>query len=271
MLGHDASRYILAGRGKPVARPFNLRWLLPAVCGDDIRLWWWAWSLSWPVLAGGTFWWASALVGGWQVPAAAAALTVALPGVWGPHVVRPIGVDLPAMALSALAAAFWVNGYEPIAIVLALQAAAVKESAPVWIALWCWSPVPLVALVAPAVAWLVRRPEMDPVTAQRTLLRVHDHPFRSSLEHHKGQWRDGWVMVAPWGVCLAALVSPSWPVVLVLVVAYAQLLVATDTTRLVQTAAGPVVALAAAKNIPLEWLLLAVVVHTVWWWRVHFQ
>lgn len=72
-------------------------------------------------------------------------------------------------------------------------------------------------------------------------------------------------------MCLAALVSPSWPVVLVLVVAYAQLLVATDTTRLVQTAAGPVVALAAAQTIPVEWLLLAVVVHAVWWWRVHFQ
>lgn len=234
-------------------------------------MWWGVWALSWPVLAGGVFWWATAMVDGWQVPAAAAALTVALPGVWGPHVVRPVGVDLPAMALGALAAAFWVNGYEPIAVVVALQAAMVKESAPVWIALWCWSPVPLVALAAPVVAWFVRRPVMDQVTSQRVLRHVHDHPVRSSLEHHRGQWRDGWIMVAPWGACLAALVAPSWQVVAVLALAYLQLIVATDTTRLLHTAAGPVMALAAAQVIPVEWLLLAVVVHSVWWWKVHFQ
>ena len=270
-LGPDASRYILAARGHRVARPFNLRWLLPAVLGDDIALWWWVWGISWPTLALSVGWWASALVDGWQVPVAAAVVTVALPGVWGPHVVRPVGVDLPAMALTALGAALWVHGLEPLAVLVFVHAASVKESAPVWAALWCWSPLPLVALLAPAVAALVRRPEIDQVTAQPLLRHVHDHPVRSSLEHHRGQWRSGWVMLAPWGLCLAALISPSWQVVAVLVAAYAQLLVATDTTRLLHTAAGPVVALAAVQVVPVEWLLLAVVLHTCWWWKVHFQ
>lgn len=99
---------------------------------------------------------------------------------------RPIGVDLPAMALSALAAAFWVNGYEPISDRVGAPGGCGEGirrcGSPCGVGLrcrwWLW--------------WLrlwrgfVRRPEMDPVTAQRTLLRVHDHPFRSSLEHHYG-------------------------------------------------------------------------------------
>lgn len=175
------------------------------------------------------------------------------------------------MALTALAAAFWVNGYPVIGAVVLFHAAAVKESSPVWAALWIWSPWPLVALVVPVVSWFVRKPGLDQVTAQPLLKRVHDHPVRSSLEHHAGQWRSGWVMVAPWGACLAALIAPSWQTVAVLVLAYAQLLVATDTTRLLHTAAGPVVALAAAQAFPVEWLPLVVVLHSVWWWKVHFQ
>ncbi len=72
-------------------------------------------------------------------------------------------------------------------------------------------------------------------------------------------------MVAPWGVCLAALYYPSWQTVVVLVLAYAQLLVATDTVRLYQTAAGPTVALAAATIIPTQWLPLALALHVCWW------
>lgn len=270
-IGPDAARYILAGRGQRVARPFNLRWLLPSILGDDLRLWWWAWGVSWPVLAVSVTWWASATVEGWQRPVTTAALVVALPGVFGPHVVRPVGVDLPAMALTALAAALWVNDLEIIAVIVLIHAASVKETSPVWLALWVWSPWPLIGLALPAIAWFVRKPGMDQVTAQPLLRRVHDHPVRSSMEHHKGQWRDAWVMVAPWGVCLAALISPSPQTIAVLVAAYAQLLVATDTTRLLHTAAGPVVALAAVQVFPVSWLALVAALHSVWWWRVHFQ
>lgn len=74
-------------------------------------------------------------------------------------------------------------------------------------------------------------------------------------------------MVAPWGVCLVALARPTVPLIAVLIVAYAQLLVATDSVRLFQTAAGPPMALAAAALIPTPLLLPAVVVHTFWWRR----
>ena len=71
--GPDAARYWLAGQGVRVAKPFNLRWLLPALCGADIKLWWGVWGLSWPLLASGAFWWALGTGATWQVAAAAAA------------------------------------------------------------------------------------------------------------------------------------------------------------------------------------------------------
>ena len=56
MHGPDATRYLIAGRGEPVALPFNLRWMLPAICGDDIRIWRIVWLASWPVLAASAAW-----------------------------------------------------------------------------------------------------------------------------------------------------------------------------------------------------------------------
>lgn len=266
-MGPDAARYLIAGSGRPVARPFNLRWLLPAVCGTDRRIWHLVYVSSWPMLAAGVAWYAYGLLGGWQIPLATAALVVSLPGVWGPAAVRPVGIDLPAMAWTAIAAGFWTNGYPVLAIIVVVWAACIKETQPIWLALWVWSPWPLVALVAPAIAAIVRKPAIDEMTARPNLRQIHDHPIRTAILSHAGRWRDGWLMVAPWGACLAALYAPTWQLGVVLAVAYAQLLVATDSVRLYQTAAGPVVALVAAQTIPVEWLPLAVIVGGVVWWR----
>lgn len=265
--GPDAARYLIAGQGRPVARPFNVRWLLPAVCTDKPKRWQFVWLASWPLLAAGAFVWAVGMGADWQVAAAAAAFLVALPGVWGPHSVRPIGIDLPAMAVAIWAAAALAHDQPIVGVLLAIVAATISEKAPVMVALWAWTPWALIALVAPLVANFVRKPEVDEVTAIPLLKRVHDHPVATAIEHREqqGGWRNAWLMVAPWGVTLAALLNPTPWLLAAVAVAYAQLLVATDCVRLYQTLAGPVVALAAAQVIPPQWLLLAVVVHAVWW------
>lgn len=260
-LGPDAARYWIAAQGRPVARPFHLRWLLPTVCGTSSARWWWVWGLSWPVLGGSVAWMAWGL--GWQRALFAAALVIGLPGVWGPAVVRPVGVDLPAMAFAALAAAGAQHGLWWITLPAVYIAACIKETAPVWAALWAWNLYPLIGLVVPLFLALSVRPGMDPVTEQ--FREIHDHPVRTALKARG--WRDGWVMVAPWGVCLAALYEPAWPLVACLAVAYLQLLVATDTVRLVHTAAGPAMALAAAQVLPPQWLPLAAVAHVFWFRR----
>jgi hypothetical protein len=268
--GPDAARYILAGHGKPVAKPFNLRVLLPAICGADVKLWAIVWWASWPVAALGMVWWGFEAGLVWQQMLAAPVLLLALAGVWGPHVVRPVGVDLPAMAVSIVAVAALEAGWWPLAVVLVLIAASIKESSPVWGALWAWHPILLVGIVVPLVVGLWRRPTLDEVTQNPVLKRVHDHPVKSAFEHHAGKWRDP-RLVVQWGACLAAFVNPSLRVAAVTVVAYAQLFVATDTYRLIHTAAGPALAFAAVQVIPVPWLALACAVSAVWWLQPEFQ
>lgn len=260
MIGPDAARYLHVARGGAVPHPFHLRRLLPAVCGTDMHRWWLVWGLSWPVLAASMFAWQSAH--GWQIAAAAAVLLLALPGILGPSAVIPVGVDLPATALALAGVAVMPHSL-PVGIVLVALAAGCKETAPVFAALWAWSLWPLLALVVPAVLAVACTPGPDPLGGK--FQQIADHPFRTAIEARLGRWRDGWLLVAPWGVCLVALYAPSWPLVAVLAVAYLQLLVATDTVRLVQHAAGPALAAAAAHLIPIPWLVPAVVVHVVWW------
>ena len=264
ILGPDAHRYLLLATGNPVPRPFHLRRLLPWLCGTNIRRWWVVYLAAWPIAAAGMFAW-RAPIDGWQVALAATALLLALPGILGPRVVIPVGVDLPATALGLVAAALISDGHPArivAGVLVVCLAASVKETAPVWVALWVWSPWPLLALVVPAVIALIRSPGPDPLGP--AYQRISDHPVRTALEHHRGRWRDGWLLVAPWGVTLAALYGPDWRLLVVLAVAHLQLLVATDTVRLVHHAAGPVMAIAAAQVIPTQWLLLAVVAHTFW-------
>lgn len=264
-MGPDASRYLLAGAGRPVARPFHLRVLWPWLCRDQLQRWQLLWYLSWPTLGAGMYAYARAGDNSEIVSVASVGLLLALPGVFGPKVVRPVGVDLPTMALAVWSAAAFTIGWWPLGLVLLAVASLGKEQAPVWVALWVWSFWPLLLLAVPLLVGLVRRSELDPVTAHPALRRVYDHPFLTSLEHHQGRWRDAWLMVAPWGVCLAALISPTWQLTVVLLVAYGQLLLATDTVRLYTVVAAPVMALAAAQTIPTEWLLFALTLHVFWW------
>jgi hypothetical protein len=264
MIGPDAQRYLYLAQGAPVPRPFHLRRLLPWLCGTQGLRWSITYIAAWPIAAAGMFAWRAPL-DGWQIALAATALLLALPGILGPVAVIPVGVDLPATALALVGVALISDGH-PARIaagvaVLAI-AAGIKETAPVWAALWAWSPWPLIALAVPVVIALVRKPGPDPLGPK--FQHIADHPITTALEHHRGRWRDAWLLVAPWGVTVAALYGADWRLLVVLAVAHAQLLVATDTVRLVHHAAGPAMAVAAAQVIPTQWLLLAVVAHTFW-------
>lgn len=263
-LGPDAQTYLLAAGGEPVVRPFHLRWFLPWLCGRDAEAWWLVWWLSWPIAAAGFAMWRFYAGDPVELIVAGVVVLLALPGVVGPQVTIPVGVDLPAMAVSLLGVGCLQAGVWPAALACFVLAASMKETMPVWAALWVWSPVPLLALLAPAIRFLLVKPAaVSQVGAEMTF--VAQHPVRSAWLAHRGRWRDGWLMVAPWGVGVLALVNLDWRLAVLLVVAYAQLLVATDTVRLVQVAAGPAVAVAAVQVIPVEWMVLALVAHVVWW------
>lgn len=259
--GPDAMRYLAVAQGQRVPRPFNLRQLWPTVCGTSPMRWWTVWLASWPVTAAGFILWRHTAGDRWPVVIAGAVLLLALPGILGPAVI-PVGVDLPTLALCMIGC--WVFTLNPGAgCLVVVVAAAGKETAPVWVAMWLWNPLPLVALVVPLAGHVLYRSGPDPLGAKFD--DIARHPIRHALLAHRGRWRDGWLMVAPWGVCLTALYRPSLQLVVLVVVAYAQLLIATDSVRLYQCAAGPVMAVVAAQTIPSRWLLLACVAHVVWW------
>lgn len=257
--GPDAARYIAAAMHQQVPRPFHLRWLLPRLCGTSVARWWITWGMSWLVAAVGYIGWQWSH--GWQVTLTGCVLLLGLPGILGPSGVIPVGVDLPALALTLCGC--WLWQWWPVGLVLIVLAATVKETSPVFAALWLWSPLPLLALLVVVARAAVTDTGPDPLGWEFD--RIAAHPITTSLQHHRGQWRDGWIMVAPWGVCLLALRAPSWQVVVTLAVAYGLLLVATDTVRLYQYAAGPVMAAAAAPLIPPAWAPLILAAHVVWW------
>ena len=204
-VGPDGARYLAVAQDQPVPRPFHLRWVLPHFCGTTPRRWWIACIAGWLTTAVGMFAW-RIQSDPWQFAAAATVVLLALPGILGPSVVIPVGVDLPSTGITLLAVALSATGQPHMVaagVVLICWAAGVKESAPVWAALWAWSPWLLIGLIPVAIRALTVKPGPDPLGEQ--FQRIADHPIRTALEAHRGRWRDAWLMLAPWGACVVAL------------------------------------------------------------------
>ncbi len=243
----DELRYWRPG---PRVRPFHYRWLLPAVCGQKLQRWKSVQIVSLGAL-GGLLW---VYTGKWW----ACLLILGCSGVLF-NLKWPVLVDLPAMALALGAAVAWRSGLWWLAIILALIVGAVKETSPVFAAVWAWNPVLLVGLVSPFVRHF-RRSGTDTVPVGTPAALAISEPFSQSWQHHKDL--AVWTWVLPWGVLLAALANPSPQLGVCLALAYAQCIVATDTVRLYQWAL-PVVALCAVPMLAGPWLAVALVLHIV--------
>jgi hypothetical protein len=230
----DGVRYLAAAQARP-ARPFALRWILPALLGD--RVIWWLWVTRGSLVAVGVL---TAIYtrNPWMASVAF------LPGLafsWR----YPVLVDATGMAL-ALAAAVLFPICWPAAIALALLAGCVRETAPGWAALYAWHPALLVGLVPAAVRALFR-PGPDVLDAENAWILAH--PVLASKKYHRGQWLDWSLMLAPWAGMLAGLAALDLRLGAALAAGYAQLLVATDSVRLYQWAA-PALALACVHVLP---------------------
>ncbi len=261
----DGRRYLEMGAGVAQPMPFHLRALLPTICGANRNRWAWAnlfgaagstlLIVALATLSGATMG-QGILAGG---------LFLLLPWVrfcFG----APVLVDMPALALSLLSAVLFLGGYLYLAVFAVSIAAMASEKAPVWAALFAWHPVLLVGLLIPVLERLTSTPGRD--APGRPDAEVLTNPVHSAMKWHRGKWLDPRVMLLPWGACLLAVANPSWQLCAVVAVAYAQLLVATDSVRLYQQAA-PIVCIAAATALPLSLPLVAVVaiVHLTHPWR----
>ena len=250
----DGRHYLAMAGGVAQPMPYHVRRGLPMICGTSKRRWKVANTIS-TLAAAWLIGCLAVLHGATPYQAAfAAALFLGLP--WVRFCVEcPVLVDMPGLAGALFAAVAWLSGYQPLALVAVCVAAPISEKAPIWAALFAWHPVLLAGLIVPLVVRCILKPaEPDAGDVELT------HPLRAGLDWPKKKWRDPLAMVMPWGMCLAALLALTLPLCVALLIGYAQLLVATDTVRLYQQAA-PVVCVAAAMVIPIEFAPLALVAH----------
>lgn len=223
----DGAQYLMATRGMPVVSPYSRRWLAPLLAGA---------GAPWPILAGVSVIASAGLMYGLTGSVLGAVLYLGMSGLVWFNLTCPVLVDAPAFALALGAALASIRGYPALAVCLAILAGGTKESAPVFAAVWSGSPLLLAGLAG---AWW---PEDKPGGPGNPFLAV-----RHNLT-------DAAAYVLPWGA-LAVLwpyavwhggIGAAWPSILALVLAYGQLTIATDTSRLYQWAAPSVIVLVCA-------------------------
>lgn len=256
----DGHRYLAAARGERVARPFHYRWLVPKLLGaTDGRRWHYANRVCLGALLPLTWWY----VGGWRGVAAALAVP-GLAGVWSFNRRFPVLVDAEGMAIALASADCFRHSLWPLGLVLTLFGGCVRETSPVWAALYAWNPLALVGLAPVAMRHLQRE---GPDVLDDANAWVLKHPLRASAQFHLGKQSNPdlpcqrlprMAYVLPWGVALLALANPSWQLAAALVAAYATVAVATDTVRLYQWA-FPVMLASAVALVPERALALFVV------------
>lgn len=219
---------------KPQPTPFHRRW-----CG---------WSRKALILSSfaGIVFVAATLGAWWQ-----ALLFVTLPGVWF-CATRPTTVDAPSMAL-AWGSSLLFPSHPVLACGLSAASGFIHERGPVFAALYAWSPLPLVGLVASG--WW-RKPwpkDADPFVGLPSL--------RETIRAHKRMqdWLSwgSYVMATRGVIPIAALVGVPLSAWSALVVATASRLVATDNSRIVLW--GCPAMIAAMHGVP-HW---AVAVHVL--------
>lgn len=187
----DSRRY-LAMHQRRVCRPFHLRWLLPLTLRANLGAWTWATRLS--VIAIGVL---TAIYTGnpWL---AAVALLPAM--TWNWH--HPVMVDMVAMAWALATALVFMQGWWWLALPMLVAGAAMRETVPVWVAIYAWTPLALVGLAVVAVRWAMR-PGPDTWTDHNAFYVAH--PIKAGQDFHKGRWRDPFLMIMPWGGLIAGV------------------------------------------------------------------
>jgi hypothetical protein len=241
----DGLRYLAMANGERMPMPFHVRWLLPVVLGANTRNWRIASMAGWLTFVLGI-----GFMGGWPAGLLVAALS-------GPALAfkLPVLVDGVALGVTAIVAA---QTNTTAMIVLAILAGCISERAPIFAALWIWSPWPLVGLLSPFIRWAFWKSGPDVKQLEGTLASdVLQRPWRIAAWRN---WRDI-NLVAPWGGLLAGLLYLDAQMAAVLGVAYAQLIIATDSIRLYQWAA-PVLAIAIATQ--LDWRVVVALAVVTW-------
>ncbi len=253
----DSHRYFAAGGGERLHKPFHLRWLLPFVCRQSPRLWKWVTGgamVLLPVMMSVYLYEQGVepkkcLVG--------ACLLLGLPGIIRMNALAEYLLDGTALLFMLTSATCFLAGNVPLGIAFSCLGGMTKESTPIFAALACWNPLALLGFVPVIAAALIRKPNPVDMLGGEVIL---SHPFQTGIQFHRGRWFSLEFMLLPFGVCILGLMHLSVPLIVMIVVSYAQLLVATDSVRLYQWC-FPLLILATVQVLPLEYSAIAIVMH----------
>lgn len=258
----DSRRY-LAMHKRRVCRPFHLRWLMPLVLRGDVKAWTLLTRISIVVIG--------VAVAGYTGSPWMAAVAFLPAFTWNWH--NPVMVDAYGMAWALATTLVAMQGWWWLAIPMALVGGTIRETVPIWSAIYAWNPILLVGLVPVAVRCLMKQGK-DTWTDHNAFYVAH--PIKAGQDFHRGRWRDPLLMVTPWAGLIAGLAvlassnvaGPGGALQLAVALAagYLPMLIATDSVRIYQWAA-PVLALACVTVLPawaLPFVALSIVVNP---WR----
>jgi hypothetical protein len=250
-LAPDSAYYLDAGAGKRVPIPFAYRWFLPFALGTVHNRWRIVTLAAIGIQGGALAVYAHDL--------RAVILVGFLPALWRFSLRHPILADAPAMAVALCGAATWTvlpHTWPTILLLLTLSllAGGMRETAPVWMAIYCWSPWPLAGLLAVLPGALKAR-KVDPTSDNIWI----QHPVESALKARRGHWLAWQLVAVPWGVLLPLAVWHATPRVwLALALAHLPWLATSDWNRIAAWAA-PVLAVAALSWHSDLWPLLLLI------------
>ncbi|WP_179830739.1 hypothetical protein [Nocardia amikacinitolerans] len=186
-------------------------------------------------------------------------LICGFPGIWYNNIRRPVLVDPTALTWALGSAVLSLAGWWFAALIVALIAACMKETAPVFAAAFCLNPLLLIGVAAPVVRRATAKAGPDTHNSKALA-----DPLGSARKAHAEHVFDPRVMLLPWGAGMLAVFVTDPVIALLLVLSlllgYGQLVVAVNTARLYQWAA-PAVALAAASVIPPGWAAAVLTAH----------
>lgn len=252
-LSPDGKFYAAMAERLGAPSPYARRWLLPALLKS---------KRAWSVASGAAFIAVGPLMFALTDSLVMVWLMAWLPG-FAINIKFPVLVDQVALALMLLAVVLLRNDYELAACLVLAVAAQTKESAGLFGAVICWaSPWAAVTgvLFTGLAVWVGKARGSAPT--EEFMVR----PFRDALGRHDPLcWRS---MLLPWGA-IPLLCVATWSglgeieavACVSLVLAYAQLAIARDESRLFLWAAPAVLMAVSASGLDTPWLGLMLVLH----------
>jgi hypothetical protein len=234
----DSYQYVAMARGQKVPGPFYTRWLLPALIRERGRVWEAQTLIACVVLH-------AAVAHAFGVKGA---LLLAPMHLISWNIKAPVQVDFVALALLGVS----LTTQNPWALaVLGLFGGAVKQPAPIFMALAAWSPIPLVTGLIGMLPGFLWARKVDPEVDKNPWLQS---PFQTTLASKRLVWANPRIMLLPWGLVLPlALTSWDGRLLAALALAYAPLIAASDNARLYLWALPIALGYAVAAPIPEAW------------------